>query len=109
MKKTMLILMAVGLFSAMPALAEHKKEVAPAQPAMTHSHQADDADCAKECELLLVDCAMQVDSIQQRVQKIKSAIAANGAKPEHAEELKILNKKLKEVNEIMRALNKPGH
>ena len=109
MKRLLVVAMAVGLFGAMPALAEHKKEVAPAQPAMTHSHQADDADCAKECELLLADCAIQVDSIQQRVQKIKAAIKANGAKPENLEELRILNKKLKEANETIRSLTKPGH
>lgn len=108
MKKTMLILMAVGLFSAMPALAEHKKDVKPAgqETAATHDHQ--DADCARECDLLLRDCANEVDSIQQRTEKIKAAIKANGAKPENLEELRLLNKKLKEVNETMRSLTKPG-
>jgi hypothetical protein len=109
MRKSIAILVALGLLSAMPALAEHKKDVTPAsQESMTmHNHQ--DTDCARECDLLLADCAQQVDSIQQRVQKIKAAIAANGAKPENAEELRILNKKLKEVNETIRSLSKPGH
>lgn len=108
MKKTMLILMAVGLFSAMPALAEHKKDVKPAaqESAAMHNHQ--DADCARECDLLLRDCAKEVDNIQQRTEKIKAAIKANGAKPENLEELKLLNKKLKETNETMRSLTKPG-
>lgn len=109
MRKTMAILMAIGLFSAMPALAEHKKEVNTAgqKTVVTHNHQ--DEDCARECDLLLKDCAIQVDSIHQRVQKIKAAIEANGAKPENAEELRLLNKKLKEVNETIRSLSKPGH
>lgn len=100
MKKTMVIFMATALFAvAVPAMAiEHG--------AMHNQH---DEECAKECDLLLRNCAQEVDSIQQRIQRIKKAIDANGAKPEHAEELKILNKKLKEVNETMRALTKPGH
>ena len=52
---------------------------------------------------------MQVDSIQERIQKIKLAIEADGAKPENAEELRVLNKKLKEANETLRSLSKPGH
>lgn len=108
MKKVLVMLVAVGLFGAMPALAEHKKDAKPAgqETTVTHNHQ--DEDCARECDLLLKECAIQVDSIQQRVQKIKAAIKANGAKPENAEELRILNQKLKEVNEIMRSLSKPG-
>lgn len=107
----MVILMALGLFSAMPALAEHKKEALAAgqETVATHNHNHQDEDCAKECEMLLKDCAMQVDSIQQRVEKIQSAIKANGAKPDHLDELKVLNKKLKEINETIRALSKPGH
>lgn len=109
MKKVLVMLVAVGLFGAMPVLAEHKKDVPPPtgqETSATHNHQ--DPDCAKECDMLLRDCAKEVDSIQQRVQKIKAAIAANGAKPENAEELRILNKKLKEVNETIRSLSKPG-
>jgi peptidoglycan hydrolase CwlO-like protein len=100
MKKTMVILMVTALFAAaVPAMA------------MEHGamHTQNDEECAKECDLLLRNCAQEVDSIQQRIQRIKKAIEANGAKPEHAEELKILNKKLKEANETMRALTKPGH
>lgn len=107
----MVMLMALGLFSAIPALAEHKKEVSTEgqKIAATLNHNHQDEDCDKECDMLLKDCAMQVDSIQQRVEKIKSAIKANGANPEHVDELKALNKKLKEVNETIRSLSKPGH
>ena len=108
MKKVLVMLIAVGLFGTMPALAEHKKDMKPAgqETSATHNHQ--DEDCAKECDLLLKECAKEVDSIQQRVKKIKAAIKAGGAKPENAEELRLLNKKLKEVNETIRALSKPG-
>lgn len=109
MKKVLVMLVAVGLFGTMPALAEHKKDAKPAGQETTAMHNHQDEDCARECDLLLKECAIQVDSIQQRVQKIKAAIAANGAKPENLEELKLLNKKLKEVNETIRSLSKPGH
>ncbi len=99
MKKTMVILMATSLFAAaVPVMAmEHG----------TMKTQMDEQ-CAKDCDLLLKDCAQEVDSIQQRIQKIKSAIETNGAKPEHLEELKILNKQLKEANQTLRVLSKPG-
>jgi hypothetical protein len=105
----LVMLVAVGMLSAMPAFAEHKKDVdtkAGQETMATHNHQ--DADCARECDLLLKECAIQVDSIQQRVKKIKSAIKANGAKPENLDELKILSQKLKEINETIRSLSKPG-
>lgn len=107
MKKSMVILMAVGLFAAMPAWAEHKKDDHTMEHSATQTQM--DQDCAKECELLIRDCTKEIDSIQQRVEKIKAAIKANGAKPENQEELRLLNKKLKETNETLRALTKPGH
>lgn len=99
MKKTMVIFMATALFAAaVPAMAmEHGAR-----------HAQQDVECEKECDLLLRNCAQEVDSIQQRIQRIKNAIEANGAKPENAEELRLLNRKLKEANETLRAINKPG-
>ena len=100
MKKAMVILMATSLFAtAVPVMAmEH-----------SHNHTQMDEQCAKECDLLLKDCALEVDSIQQRIQRIKTEINEKGANSYTVEELKTLNKKLKESNETMRALTKPGH
>jgi peptidoglycan hydrolase CwlO-like protein len=109
MKRVMVMLVAIGLFSAMPAFADHKKgenTAAGQETSATHNHQ--DEDCARECDLLLKECAKEVDSIQQRVKKIKAAIKKDGAKPENREELKVLNQKLKETNETIRSLSKPG-
>lgn len=108
MKKILVMLVAIGLFGAMPALADHKKEAEATSQETVATHSHHDEDCAKECDLLLKECSREVDSIQQRAEKIKAAIKANGAKPENLEELKLLNKKLKEVNETMRAISKPG-
>lgn len=99
MRTRLVILMAASLLAtAVPVMA------------MDHGamHTQQDAECAKECDLLLRSCALEVDSIQQRMEKIKKAIAAHGAKPENLEELRILNKKLKEANETLKALNRPG-
>jgi len=99
MKKSLVIFMATALFAAaVPAMA------------MEHGamHTQQDQECEKECDLLLRNCAQEVDSIQQRIQRIKTAIKAYGAKPEHVEELKLLNRKLKETNDELKALTKPG-
>ena len=109
MKKTIITMVAIGLFSSMSALADHIKDVAPLETVDTLVHKANDADCQKECDLLLNVCYQQVDTIHQRIERIKAAIKREGAKPEHAAELKILNKKLNDANETLRALEKPGH
>ncbi len=108
MKRVLVLMVAAGLFNVMPALAEHKKDAKPASQETGAIQNQKGADCARECDMLLKECTIQVDSIQQRVKKIKLAIKANGAKPEHLEELKILNQKLKEANETIRSLSKPG-
>lgn len=99
MRTRLVILMALSLFATAAPLM-----------AMDHGakHAQQDADCAKECDLLLRSSALEVDSIQQRIERIKKAIDTYGAKPENLEELKILNRKLKEANDTLKALNKPG-
>lgn len=79
-----------------------------ADHSVMHTHTQQDADCAKECDLLLRNCALEVDSIHQRIERIKKAIDTYGAKPENLEELKLLNKKLKEANDTLKAFNRPG-
>jgi len=99
MRKRLIILMTLSLFAtAIPAMAlEHGA-----------MHTQHDEECAKECDLLLRNCAQEVDSIQQRIQRIKAAIKVYGAKPENVEDLKILNGKLQETNATLKALTKPG-
>ncbi|WP_224956807.1 hypothetical protein [Geomonas subterranea] len=100
MKKKLLVLMAVSLFAAAtPVLADE---------AVTHGtmHKAGDAQCEKECAMLLKDCNNQVDSIQDRIRKLQVAINEKGASTYTVEELKILKNKLQEANETLRALNR---
>jgi peptidoglycan hydrolase CwlO-like protein len=100
MKKTLVILMATSLFAAaVPAMAVDHGAM----------HDQHDEQCAKECEMLLRDCAHEVDSIQQRIQRIQSEIKDKGATTYSLDELKILNQRLKETNALMWSLQKPGH
>lgn len=60
-----------------------------------------------ECLLSSKNCMDNVDSIQQRMKKINTEIK-KGKKVYSAEELKKLEQKLKEADEILKSLEKPG-
>jgi len=97
MKKAMVILMAVSLFAgAMPVYA------------MDHSGSMDptDVECARNCDLLLKDCSKEVDTIQQRIKKIQTAINKDGADQAKVEEVKRLKVMLDDANEMLRNLEK---
>jgi peptidoglycan hydrolase CwlO-like protein len=101
MKKSLVVLMAISLFAVTaPALAEEAH-----QHGATHQHK--DEQCAKECDMLLRDCAQEVDSIHDRIRKLQVEINEKGASTYTLEELKILNTKLKESNELLNTLQKP--
>ncbi|MBJ6800138.1 hypothetical protein [Geomonas propionica] len=99
MKKKLLVLMAVSLFAAAtPVLADEANHGS--------MHKAGDAQCEKECAMLIKDCNNQVDSIQDRIRKLQVAINEQGASTYTVEELKILKKKLQEANDTLRVLNR---
>lgn len=60
-----------------------------------------------ECLLASKNCANQVDSLQQRIKKLNREIS-KGKKVYTAEELKQLEQKLKEVDAVLKNLEKPG-
>jgi peptidoglycan hydrolase CwlO-like protein len=100
MKKLIVFLMAATLFTAsVPAFAS------------THGtgHDPADADCARDCELLLKNCSQDVDTIQQKIRKLETAIRKEGAKPERVAEVKVLKQKLDEAKETLRSIEKGGH
>jgi peptidoglycan hydrolase CwlO-like protein len=100
MKRTMMVLMAAAMFTtSMPAFA------------MSHgnSHDPADVQCAKDCAMLLKDCSREVDSIQQRIKKLQAEINKVGADQKTADELRVLNAKLKDANQTLNSLNSPGH
>ncbi|MBJ6749145.1 hypothetical protein [Geomonas anaerohicana] len=61
-----------------------------------------------ECLLISKNCKNEVDSIQQKIAKLQGEIN-KGGKVYTADELKKLHEKLKEANDILDDLNKPGH
>ena len=95
MKKLLVIIMALGLFGAMPVLAaEHAGMKMGSHEGMT----MDTAEGAREC-------ALQAETIQQKIKRLNAEVAA-GSKKHNAEELKKLEKKLKEANEILDQMNR---
>jgi hypothetical protein len=100
MKKFVMVLMAATLLTAsLPGFA------------MAHSGSHDPADlqCAKDCELLLKDCAQDVDTIQQKIRKLQAAVNKQGAKPETVAEVKLLRARLDDAKQLLQSLEKGGH
>jgi len=85
MKRILVILVAVGLFAAMPAFAEH--------PEMKMEHEG------------VRQCALQAESIQEKIKRLESEIA-KGEKKYDANTLKKLNEKLDDANKILDQLNR---
>ena len=87
MKKLVVALIAVGLFGAMPVLAaEHE------------GMKMDTTEGMREC-------ALQAESIQQKIQRIQGEIN-KGSTKYSAEELKKLEGKLKDANDTLDNLMK---
>lgn len=74
---------------------------------MVLAADAPKANAKDECLLASKNCAHEVDSIQQKLKKLNAEIK-KGKKVYSAEELKKLEQKLKEANEILESLEKPG-
>jgi hypothetical protein len=95
MKKLLVIILALGLFSAMPVLAA---EHAGMDMGSHEGMKMDTAEGAREC-------ALQAESIQQKIKRLNAEIA-KGSKKYSADDLKKLEKKLKEANEILDQINR---
>ncbi len=68
---------------------------------------AGQAEGRNDCLVYGKNCPKAVDSLPERIAKLKTEIA-KGEKVYTAEELKLLERRLKEDNETIRVLNKPG-
>jgi peptidoglycan hydrolase CwlO-like protein len=99
MKKKLVILMAVSLFAAAAPVSAAEGQQHGA------AHQTQDEQCARECEILLKNCALEVDSIQDRIRKLNVEIKEKGATTYTLEELKTLERKLKEANKLLKDLS----
>jgi hypothetical protein len=82
--------------------------VALSATSMAFAADAPQANAKDECLLASKGCKDQVDSIQQKIKRINTEIK-KGKKVYSAEDLKKLQQKLKEANEILDSLEKPGH
>ncbi|QEM69284.1 hypothetical protein FO488_14715 [Geobacter sp. FeAm09] len=113
MKRLTVTLAAVLALSAPVLSHAHEQGEHGDQATMDMSHETmhnhHDDQCAKECDMLLKECAREADTIQQRIQRLRTEIREKGATTANRDELQLLNRKLKETNELMRALQKPGH
>ncbi len=88
MKKTAIMLLAAFMISAaIPAMAQMSKEE------------------KDMCLLATKDCLNQADSLQQRIKRIQGEIK-KGKKVYSAEELKTLNQKLQEANDLLKKIEK---
>lgn len=87
MRKLAVVLMAVGMFSALPAFAaEHE------------GMKMDTKDGMREC-------AMQAETIQQKITRLQAAID-DGSKKYSAKELKKLKAKLKDASDLLDKMDK---
>lgn len=93
MKKIAVVAVAFGLFSAMPAFAEHAKTTAEHESMMMDTHEGMRA------------CALQAETIQQKIRRIEGEIK-KGSTKYNAEELKTLENKLKDANDLLDNLDK---
>jgi septal ring factor EnvC (AmiA/AmiB activator) len=94
MKKLLVLLMALGLFAAMPVLAaEHDGMKMDSHAGM----KMDTPDGMREC-------ALQAESIQQKIKRLNTEIA-KGTKKHSAEDLKKLENQLKETNKLLDQMN----
>ncbi len=87
MKKLLVILMAVGLFGAMPVLAaEHD------------GMKMDTKEGVRQC-------ALQAETIQEKIKRLEAEVS-KGEKKYNVEDLNKIEQKLKEANKILDQLNR---
>ncbi|GFO70387.1 hypothetical protein GMLC_39660 [Geomonas limicola] len=86
LRKATVLAVAAVVLSGVPALAQNKDE----------------------CLLASRNCSDQVDTIQQKMARLNGEIA-KGTKVYTAQDLKVLQGKLREVNAQLDDLLKPGH
>lgn len=94
MKKTILMMMVVGLFAAMPVGAAEKGT----------SLVAAENDTAGEH---VQRCVLQSEAIGKKIQRLRTEIKAGKMKNYSAEELRKLEDKLSEANYMLDSINRP--
>jgi hypothetical protein len=90
--KRISLLAAALLIVAVPALAD--------EGSMDNKFQQGQQPEKNECLLVAVNCGNQVDTIHQRIDRIKGEIA-RGTDVYTSDELRMLNRELEEANKIL--------
>jgi len=104
MKKPSLLMIAVSVFlMASPVFAGHDHG-ASSGPVGGASHTPSDDQSAKEGDALIANCAKQISNLQWRMDRFEAGRAGKGAGRPVLEELKKLQEKLKEANDIAKLL-----
>jgi len=88
MKRLLVVAMAVGLFGAMPAFA------------------ADHAGMKMDTKEGVRECALQAETIQEKIKRLETEVA-KGEKKYDPKELKKLKQKLDEASKTLDKLNGP--
>lgn len=97
-KNTIIALAAALLATSVPAFA--------ATHHMTGNAQQDEQ-CLKDCQMLVRDCGQEVDSIQQQIKKLKTALNENSGKYTAAQ-LSVLKNRLESAQKTLRVLERGG-
>lgn len=105
MKKNMLVLLVISMFvAASPVFAGHDHGGSQDSKGHESSQDPKDGQSAKASEILLKSCSQQVDSIQRHIDKLQARMSEKRTVSSINDELEMLEHKLKEANEIVRAL-----
>jgi len=95
MKRIMVIVAASMLATSVNAMATE------------HTHKAHDENCLKECQMLIRNCNQEVDSLQQRISKLRTELG-KGSTVYTAEELQILELKLQDTQKNINTITMGG-
>ena len=105
MKKNVLVLLTMSMFVvASPAFAGHDHGGSNNTKGPEPAQDPKSEQSAKVTEMLLKSCAQHVDGIQRHIDKLQSRMSEKRATSSINDELEMLEQKLKEANEIVRAL-----
>jgi peptidoglycan hydrolase CwlO-like protein len=115
MKKTIVLIAALialaapmTSFAAMDHTSMDDMDMNNAGEMQHASHGKMDAECTKECEMLLKNCAQDVSNIQDQIKVLQNEINKKGASTHTLQELKTLSGKLRDAKETLSDLQKPG-
>jgi hypothetical protein len=92
MKKMMMAILAASLFASMPVMAAE------------HGAQHD-AQCQRDCEMLVRNCGLEVDTLQQKISKLEHAVRNDGDKYT-SDELQQLKHNLEDAKEMLHSLER---